>query len=196
VAPLTDSPAEPVNDVLGGGDSQAIERAERRWQFVMLGMLALMMGVILVAGIGHALNPPSNVETIDPLTLHLAGEFVESNLGTALEPDGSVTVRLIAQQFGFVPNCVTVPAQTLVRIRVTSPDVIHGLILADTNVNTMVVPGFVSEVRTRFASPGEYTMPCHEFCGVGHQGMWARVIVVPKDRFAVPMLARTRCVSR
>jgi hypothetical protein len=46
-------------------------------------------------GATHALNPPSNVETIDPTTLHLGGEFAESNLGTATEPDGSVTVRLI-----------------------------------------------------------------------------------------------------
>jgi cytochrome c oxidase subunit 2 len=162
----------------------------------MLALLAVMLGVVVVSGVAQALHPPSNVETIDPLTLHLAGEFVESNLGTAQEADGSVTVRLIAQQFGFVPNCVTVPEGTLVRFRVTSPDVIHGLILADTNVNTMVVPGFVAEVRTRFTAVGDYTMPCHEFCGVGHQGMWARVTVVPKDQFSAPPLERTRCVPR
>jgi cytochrome c oxidase subunit II len=50
---------------------------------------------------------------VDPLTLHLHGEFVESNLGTALEPDGSVTVRLIAQQYNFVPACVLVPDHLL-----------------------------------------------------------------------------------
>jgi hypothetical protein len=30
---------------------------------------------------------------IDPTTLHLGGEFAESNLGTAQELDGSLTVR-------------------------------------------------------------------------------------------------------
>ena len=161
----------------------------------MLGMLALMMVVIVVTGITHALHPPSNVEPIDPVTLHLQGEFVESNLGTALELDG-VTVRLIAQQYSFVPDCVKVPAGTPVKFRLTSADVIHGFILGDTNVNTMVVPGFVSEVRTSFAIPGEYHMPCDEFCGLGHQGMWARVVVVPKEQF--PRLTpeqRTSCVS-
>jgi len=178
------------------GSHEAIERTESRWAIAMLALLAVMLGVVVISGVAQALHPPSNVETIDPLTLHLQGEFVESNLGTAQEPDGSVTVRLIAQQFGFVPNCVTVPADTLVRFRVTSPDVIHGLILADTNVNTMVVPGFVAEVRTRFATSGDYTMPCHEFCGVGHQGMWARVTVVPQDQFTPRPLQRTRCVPR
>jgi cytochrome c oxidase subunit 2 len=178
------------------GSHEAIERTESRWAIAMLALLAVMLGVVVVSGVAQALHPPSNVETIDPLTLHLNGEFVESNLGTAREPDGSVTVRLIAQQFGFVPNCVTVPQGTLVRFRVTSPDVIHGLILADTNVNTMVMPGFVAEVRTRFSAVGDYTMPCHEFCGVGHQGMWARVTVVPKDDFPTEPLERTRCVPR
>ncbi len=162
----------------------------------MLALLAVMLGVVVVSGIAQALHPPSNVETVDPLTLHLGGEFVESNLGTAREPDGSVTVRLIAQQFGFVPNCVTVPKDTPVKFRVTSADVVHGLILADTNVNTMVVPGFVAEVRTRFGISGVYTMPCHEYCGVGHQGMWAHVIVVPTDQFSMLPLERTRCVPR
>jgi len=124
------------------------------------------------------------VEVIDPTTLHLQGEFVESNLGTAIEPDGTVTVRLIAQQYDFVPRCVQVPVGTPVKFRLTSADVVHGFLLPDTNVNTMIVPGFVAEVRTRFANEGEYTMPCHEFCGLGHHAMWAQVRVVSTERFA------------
>ena len=160
-----------------------VVRTEERWVAIMATMLVVMMTVIVITGVTGALHPPSNVEVIDPLTLHLKGEFVESNLGTAVEPDGSVTVRLIAMQFDFVPRPVRVPADTPVRFRLTSADVIHGFLLPGTNVNTMVVPGFVAEVRTRFARPGEYEMPCHEFCGLGHHAMVARVIVVPKDQF-------------
>ncbi len=32
--------------------------------------------------------PQSRAETIDPTTLHINGEFIESNLGSAIEPDG------------------------------------------------------------------------------------------------------------
>jgi cytochrome c oxidase subunit 2 len=149
----------------------------------MAAMLVVMMAIIVTTGIVSALHPASNVEVVDPQTLHLHGEFVESNLGTAIEPDGSVTVRIIAEQYDFVPGCVRVPAGTPVKFRLTSPDVVHGFLLPDTNVNTMIVPGFVSEVRTSFATPGEHVMPCHEFCGLGHQAMWAHVIVVPKERF-------------
>ncbi len=164
---------------------------------IMTAMLAVMMAVIVVTGITGALQPASNVEVIDPQTLHLAGEFVESNLGTAIEPDGSATVRLIAEQYDFVPPCVVVPAQTPVKFRLTSADVVHGFLLPDTNINTMVVPGFVAEVNTSFAKPGDYEMPCHEFCGLGHHAMWTRVSVVPSDQFAAQgPLERTRCAKQ
>lgn len=170
---------------------------EGRWIAIMAGMLIVMMAVIVVTGVIHALHPPSNVEVIDPQTLHLKGEFVESNLGTALEPDGSVTVRIIALQFDFVPHCVRVPADTPVRFRLTSADAVHGFLLPYTNVNTMVVPGFVAEVRTRFKEPGEYEMPCNEFCGLGHHGMVAHVSVVAKDSFATKNLPdRTTCAQK
>ena len=172
-----------------------VVRTEKRWVAVMLSMLVIMMAVIVGTGVSGALHPASNVEVIDPQTLHLAGEFVESNLGTVIEPDGSATVRLIAEQYDFVPHCVQVPANTPVKFRLTSADVVHGFLLPDTNVNTMVVPGFVAEVRTSFATAGEFEMPCHEFCGLGHHAMWTHVTVVPKDRFpAQSPLERTSCV--
>jgi cytochrome c oxidase subunit II len=161
-----------------------VARSEKRWILIMAAVLLVMLAVIVVTGITGALHPSSNVELIDPTTLHLRGEFVESNLGTAVEPDRSVTVRMIATQYDFVPQCVAVPVGVPVKFRLTSADVVHGFLLPDTNVNTMVVPGFVAEVRTRFTHEGEYTMPCHEFCGLGHHAMWAHVRVVPQSRFA------------
>jgi cytochrome c oxidase subunit 2 len=174
-----------------------VVRTETRWLFIMAGMLGIMLAVLVLTGVFQALHPLSHIETVDPATLHLAGEFVESNLGSAVEPDGVVTVRMIAHQYMFTPQCVTVPAGTLVRFRLTSPDVTHGFIIADTNANAMIVPGFVSEITTRFDRIGEYEMPCHEYCGFGHHGMWARVVVVPRDHF--PTLRpdeRMTCVPR
>ncbi len=92
----------------------------------MAAMLAVMLAVIVVTGVASALHPPSNLEIVDPQTLHLRGEFVESNLGTTIEPDGSVTVRVIAEQYDFVPRCIRVPAGAPVKFRLTSADVVHG----------------------------------------------------------------------
>jgi cytochrome c oxidase subunit II len=175
---------------------EVVARTENRWVMLMAAMLAIMMTVIVVTGIVGALHPSSNVEVVDPTTLHLRGEFVESNLGTAIEPDGSATVRFIAEQYDFVPRCVRVPANTPVKFRLTSADAVHGFLLPNTNVNTMVVPGFVAEVRTSFDAPGEYAMPCNEFCGLGHHAMWAHVTAVPREQFAdTTPIERARCAK-
>jgi len=195
---LANNISNPLRQRLPDGvvPEQEITRVENRWVAIMLAMLAVMMAVIVVTGITHSLHPPSNVETIDPTTLHLSGEFAESNLGTAAEPDGSVTVRLVAEQYAFVPDCSRVPVDTPVKFRITSTDVVHGFLLPATNVNTMVVPGFVAEVRTSFSRPGVYSMPCNEFCGSGHHGMWAKVKVVPKDQFTqLASNERTSCAK-
>lgn len=160
-----------------------VEASERRWAYVVAGIIGFMFAVIIATSVHWAAQPPSNVETIDASRLHLAGEFMEENLGTAIEADGSVTVRIIAQQYSFVPSCIVVPTNAPIVFRVTSPDVVHGFLITGTNVNTMVIPGFVSEVRTRFDKPRDLLMPCHEFCSVGHEGMWANVRIVDRQEF-------------
>ena len=112
--------------------------------------------------------------------LHLSGEFAEQNLGTSVAPDGSVTTRVIATQFMFAPRCIAVPQGRRVTLRFATPDVIHGILITGTNVNTMIVPGYVAQVHTEFRSTGELLMPCHEYCGLGHSEMWANVQVLPK----------------
>jgi cytochrome c oxidase subunit II len=172
-------------------------RIERRWATLSIVIVGLLVGMAAFIGIHQATMPQGHVEMADPRTLHLSGEFIESNLGSAIEADGSVTVRAIGQQYSFTPQCVVVPAETPVTFRATSADVVHGLLIEGTNINTMLVPGYVSELPIRFKAPGEHVMPCQEFCGIGHQGMWGRVKVVDKATFLNMMAARRRltCVD-
>jgi cytochrome c oxidase subunit II len=172
-------------------------RIERRWATLSIVIVGLLVGMAAFIGIHQATMPQGHVETADPRTLHLSGEFIESNLGSAIEADGSVTVRAIGQQYSFTPQCVVVPAETPVTFRATSADVVHGLLIEGTNINTMLVPGYVSELPIRFKAPGEHVMPCQEFCGIGHQGMWGRVKVVDKATFLNMTAARRRltCVD-
>ena len=157
--------------------------AERRWGIVVALVIGSLVLVMVITGLHWAAMPPSRVETVDPRTLHLSGEFVEGNLGTSVGADGKVVVRLIAQQYSFQPACLLVPAGIPVTFRGTSTDAVHGFVVAYTNANVMLVPGFVATFTTTFSKPGEHAMPCHEYCGSGHEGMWARVQVIPADEF-------------
>ena len=124
------------------------------------------------------------VETADPEHAASFGANSSRAISAArVEADGSVTVRAIGQQYSFTPQCMLVPAETPITFRATSADVVHGFLIEGTNVNTMLVPGYVSELPIRFEAPGEHLMPCQEFCGIGHEGMWGKVKVIDKAEF-------------
>ena len=157
--------------------------AERRWAIVVGAIIFAIVAMMVYTGLHWAAMPPSRVETIDPRTLHLGGEFAEGNLGTSVGPDGRVVLRLVAQQYSFEPQCLLVPAGVPVTVRGTSTDVIHGFVVTGTNANVMLIPGYVATFTTTFTKPGEHVMPCHEYCGTGHEGMWSRVQVIEASEF-------------
>jgi cytochrome c oxidase subunit 2 len=120
---------------------------------------------------------------VDASSLHLAGEFIENNLGTQQEPDGSITVRMIAQQYLFIPHCILVPAGVPVRLRITSADAVHSLTFNDTDYAVKVLPGTITEAELQFSRAGVYKTTCREFCGAGHYAMRSEMKVVPQDQF-------------
>jgi cytochrome c oxidase subunit 2 len=157
-----------------------IDPLEKKWMYVIGFMTVIMVASMTYAAVMLNLHPPSNVETIDPKTLHLSGEFVEDNLGTTTNPDGSITVRMVAARYAFYPQMIEVPVDTPVTFRITSPDVLHGVHVPFTNMSTMVVPGYISEVNTTFRREGEAQFLCDEYCGLGHDYMWSKLRVVAK----------------
>src|SRR6266540_1450035 len=134
---------------------------ELLWSFGVGVLIAATLSIIVFTALTMGINPPSNVERIDPKALQLSGEFAEHNLGTSVAADGSVTARIIATQFMFVPRCIAVPHGRPVTLRFAAPDVIHGILITGTNVNTMVVPGFVAQVHTQFVRSVERLCLAH-----------------------------------
>jgi cytochrome c oxidase subunit II len=174
---------------------QDILKTELWWTALVTAVVTAIMLAIIYAGLVHHINPPSNIETVDPKTLHLTGEFTEGNLGTRVD-GGQITSRIVATQFAFQPQCIVMPANRTVTLRFATPDVIHGILVTGTNVNTMIIPGYVSQVHTVFTKTGDLLMPCHEFCGLGHSQMWATVRVVPEDEFKPGSDGRVSCDAR
>ena len=68
-------------------------RVERRWAVLSIVIVGVLVGMATFIGIHQATMPQGHVETADPKTLHLSGEFVESNLGSALETYYNPLVR-------------------------------------------------------------------------------------------------------
>src|SRR4029079_11362838 len=98
--------------------------AERRWAWVVIAIMALLVAMMIFTGLHWAAVPPSRVENVGAQTLHLKGEVAESNLGPSLGADGKVTVRLIAQQYSFQPQWIVVPAGVTGSLQGSSHDTV------------------------------------------------------------------------
>ena len=178
------------NDTRSG--AEIVEHVELRWALAIGAIVALLLAIITFTTIHWSTMPPSRVEVVDPAKLHQSGEFVESNLGTGVDQRNRVVVHLLAEQYSFNPRCLVVPDGVPVTIRATSADVVHGFQILGTNVNTMLIPGYVSTFVMTLSGAGERGVPCHEFCGVGHAAMWGKVRVIPLAEFETLMREKRR----
>jgi len=87
-------------------------------------------------------------------------------------------VHFDAKMWMFQPNYIKLPTDSQLDIFLSSKDVLHGLFIADTNVNLMAIPGTIANATHTFSRPGRYQIICHEFCGSGHQNMHGVIEVV------------------
>lgn len=153
-----------------------VDLYERIWMWAAGLIIGVFIAVIGASSVAYGVHPPSHVETIEPAKIFTDPRF--SPIGEPIEmPDGTIEVRMVALMFAFVPAEVRVPAGRHVRFRLTSADVTHGFLIAGTNANTMLLPGYISQFTTVFKKPGDYLIVCHEFCGNGHHVMSGRLIV-------------------
>lgn len=162
-----------------------IDNLEKKWLYIATAMVGLFVAAMTVTAVVLNVNPPSHIETIDSASLHLGTDFAEDKLGVqaAPLPDGTIQVKLVAGRYGFYPREIKLPAGQKIQFRMASLDVLHGAHIPMTNMSTMIVPGYVSEITTVFPKPGEYPLLCNEYCGMGHDHMWSKVTVVNQDEW-------------
>ena len=169
-------------------DKHYIDALEKKWIYMIIIFLLLSWGVIIYYAAVKNIHPPSNVEVIDSARLHLdsgvgGGEFREDRLGVHADVDGQLVVTMVAARYGFYPQKITVPVKTPIKFRMATFDVLHGVHIPFSNMNTMIVPGYVTEITTEFQKLGEHPLICDEYCGVGHATMYGMINIVPKDEF-------------
>ena len=165
-----------------------IDPLEKKWIIMIAGIVLLTWMLIFYYAAVENVHPPSNVEVIDSARLHLdsgvgGGEFMEDKLGLHKDADGHLVVTMVAARYGFYPQHLEVPINTPVKFRIASFDVLHGVLIPFSNMNTMIVPGYVSEITTSFTRLGEFPLICDEYCGLAHAYMYGMIKIVPKDKF-------------
>lgn len=89
--------------------------------------------------------------------------------------DGVRVVAMVArapEQGGFSPDRLSLRVGETVRLRISSPDVVHGFAIPGLGVDvTEILPGKVVEVDVTPAAPGRYAFACTRWCSVDHWRM-------------------------
>lgn len=80
-------------------------------------------------------------------------------------------------------NRVVVPVDTVVRVLITSNDVIHSWAMPAFGIKTDAVPGRLNETWFKAEKEGVYYGMCSELCGKDHGFMPITVEVVSKEAF-------------
>ncbi len=159
-----------------------IHQYEKLWLAASFVLILGFIATVTYGAVGLGITMVDDrEETIDPTALDDHPKFGDP--GVYELEDGQVEAYVIARQFIFVPDPIVIPAEREVTFYITSPDVIHGLGVVGTNVNTMVIPGEVAVLTVQFDEPGEYGIVCNEYCGAGHHGMEGILQVVPADEW-------------
>lgn len=116
-------------------------------------------------------------------------------------PPGDVQVKVTGKQFNWeilypgpdgkfgtpddmqMDNDLHVPVNKVVRVVLTSKDVIHSFFLPNLRLKQDALPGRDIIVWFEATKPGEYELPCAELCGFGHSGMKGSLIVDTQAKY-------------
>jgi len=144
------------------------------WIVVVAAIVAGLTASLAYYGIALDLNPACNATPID-----VGAVAKEFKPGVKELGPGIYRVNILAGQFFWQPNKIVLKDPKRVEFRITSKDVVHGFEIVGTNVNVMVIPGYIAEFTWEPPkdAQGKYLIICHEYCGVGHQFMKAELVI-------------------
>lgn len=152
-----------------------MHRHEEIWLILSVSVLVIFMVVVGYQTFALGMGPPSHKETIDPQKVDETAPFDQPGVYQTGENEYEVIMTL--EIFSFNPDDIEIPVGSNVTFTMTSKDVVHGFQVAGTNLNAMVMPGYIQKITQKFDKPGEYLVLCNEYCGIGHQMMSTTIIV-------------------
>ncbi len=144
---------------------------QRVSHFVELGIVVVMLGVFMVFFFfGTRLyideyRGPEDVTTIDVVGKQWMWKIYYDNGAREI-------------------NRMHVPLGDIVRLSITSQDVIHSFYVPAFRLKHDAVPGMTTHEWFRAVLPGTYRIFCAEYCGTNHARMTGEVIVMPREDFA------------
>jgi mono/diheme cytochrome c family protein len=88
----------------------------------------------------------------------------------------------LPEKGGWLPESIRIQAGERVKLRISSPDVVHSFAIGRTDVGPIdVIPGKVAEIEFQLDEPGAYTFFCTRWCSTNHWRMRGTLEVLAQD---------------
>jgi cytochrome c oxidase subunit II len=87
------------------------------------------------------------------------------------------TIEVIAKDFEFIPDTIRVREGSLVTLKLKSIEGTHGFDLGAFGIDERLDENVTKIVEFYAAKKGQYGIRCSHFCGIGHLGMTAKLII-------------------
>jgi cytochrome c oxidase subunit 2 len=97
---------------------------------------------------------------------------------SASTPDERV-IEITAKKWEFAPSRIVLHKGIPVILELRSLDRKHGFSAPELGIREDIVPDKPTRVRLVPAKLGTFAVHCDVFCGEGHEGMDAEIVVVP-----------------
>lgn len=159
---------------------EAASKAEMIYEYIWIVVVAAIIAGLSASmayyGFVRGFNPACKAYSIEEFQQKYGG----FQPGVREVGPGVYEVNIEARQFVFIPKEIRLKDPVRVTFRITSTDVVHGFKIAGTSVNVMVFPGYVAEFvwePPKDLKPGVYPFYCTEYCGLGHDLMYGRLII-------------------
>jgi len=142
----------------------------------------------------HHNTPLEIVWTVIPSILVVIMFYIgfKGFMDLAEVPQNVYTITVTGQKWkwlftypnGHIDEKLHVPANTNVKLRITSEDVLHSPYVPAFRIKQDAVPGRYTFAWFNAKKPGTYHFFCAEYCGTGHSDMITDCVVHPKEEFA------------
>ncbi len=159
----------------------AMTKWERRW-LAASGLISLLFIIFIAYSLAiEGAHIAQGSGRTSPEQLLGSGSF--ANPGVLELSANKFQVTVVAQMFSFQPNELRLPVGAEVTFFMTSRDVLHGYQIQNTNINVELIPGEVSYLKYTFDKEGQYRITCNEYCGLAHQNMVGKLLVVSEKEY-------------
>jgi cytochrome c oxidase subunit II len=92
-----------------------------------------------------------------------------ASASVAQEPTNKIEIH--ARRYSFTPAEIDLKKGETVKLRLTSDDVPHSLVVSALKINVQIVKGHPTEITVTPTSVGDFKGQCGRFCGAGHGSM-------------------------